>query len=127
MHELLAPIFHAVDHDSLAPPSTESTSEAREFCDRTWVNADSWCLFELVMRAAREWYEWQEGGGGGGSGLNGPAEQYVPPIVRICNSIQGDYLRPVDPALWARLHEVGIEPQIYGMCVDRSRAKTSFH
>ncbi|KAG8885225.1 hypothetical protein FRB98_001907 [Tulasnella sp. 332] len=134
MHELLAPIFYIVDYDSLlsSDSASSSSAEAREFCDRTWVNADSWCLFEFVMRSAGEWYEWQEPSIGGGAVASGPmhTEQYVPPIVRICNSIQVDYLRPVDPALWARLQEVGIEPQIYGMygsaSVNRERKKHEF-
>ncbi|KAG9032142.1 hypothetical protein FRB95_001849 [Tulasnella sp. JGI-2019a] len=126
MHELLAPIFYVIDYDSVLPSSSSSTSplspsssspDAQEFCDRTWVNADSWCLFELVMSSAREWYEWREPPSTPGGVANGPmqTDQYVPPIVKICNSIQMEYLRPVDPALWVRLQEVGIEPQIYGI------------
>lgn len=123
MHELLAPIYYAVDHDSLDSNSNTtnsgpSSNDAHDFCDRTWVAADSWCLFGFIMRNAREWYEWREPTRHGNTNNNNgpvPNEAYVPPIVRICNNIQSDYLRPVDPALWARLQEVGIEPQIYGM------------
>jgi len=37
------------------------------------------------------------------------------PIVTICNHMHGTLLRSLDPQLWAKMEELGIEPQIYGM------------
>ena len=48
---------------------------------------------------------------------NGPVviKTYIPPIVQDANSIQSDFLRSVDPALWKHMQSTGVEPQIYGM------------
>lgn len=116
MHELLAPILYVVDLDSVPPNSTEVSPEVREMCNRTWVAADAWLLFGLVMAGAREWYEWQEPTSQTAS-TDGPlqANKWMAPIVKICGDIQGEYLKMVDPLLWQKLKEGGIEAQLYGM------------
>ncbi|KAH9915807.1 RabGAP/TBC [Epithele typhae] len=53
MHELLAPLYYAIDYDCLAEDS-DAEAEVKEFCARPWVAADAWLLFDV-------WYEWQEG------------------------------------------------------------------
>jgi TBC1 domain family member 5 len=84
MHELLAPIYYAVDYDSLlSAPTGDGDSDDLdhaslvEMCDRAWVSADAYALFSAVMAGAGRWYEWREnpavssstglGGGAGGS------------------------------------------------------------
>ncbi|KAG8954053.1 hypothetical protein FRC04_001037 [Tulasnella sp. 424] len=116
MHELLAPILYVVDFDSVLPNATEVSPEVREMCNRTWVAADAWLLFGLVMAGAREWYEWQEPTSPTAS-TDGPLQvnKWMAPIVKICGDIQGEYLKMVDPLLWQKLKEGGIEAQLYGI------------
>ncbi|KAG9012881.1 hypothetical protein FRB90_006458, partial [Tulasnella sp. 427] len=116
MHELLAPILYVVDYDSIAANPPGISSEVQEMCNRTWVAADAWLLFGLVMDAVREWYEWQEPPPQTAS-TAGPVQgnSWVAPIVKICGDIQGEYLKKVDPLLWQKLKEGGIEAQLYGI------------
>src|SRR5258707_5071986 len=58
MHELLAPLYYAVDYDSL--PETPDPDDLADLCARKWVAADAWVLFDRVMRGAGQWYEWRE-------------------------------------------------------------------
>ncbi|KAG8900147.1 hypothetical protein FRB99_006207 [Tulasnella sp. 403] len=115
MHEILAPLFYAIDRDSLDPATSSVPAEVRELCDRTWVAADSWLLFSIMMKNVRTWYEWREPPPR--LLTDGPiqTQSWVAPIVRICGTIQSKYLRTVDPALYSTLRESGIEPQLYGM------------
>ena len=130
MHELLAPLYYAVDYDSI-PEGTSSTldTDLGETCSRTWVAADAWALFLAVMHGVSRWYEWRESDTSGiGASISLPAnhvrlnsdgkvnlQPYVAPIVQACNHIQGTLLRAVDPLLWKKIQDTGIEPQIYGM------------
>lgn len=116
MHELLASIFLAIDYDSVDHWSTAiQDKNILEMCDRTWVAADAWSLFEVIMRAVNPWYEWQDPTPSGSKESEGSVQPYVTPIVTVCNRIQNQYLSKVDPTLWRKLSEVGIEPQLYGM------------
>ncbi|TFY80327.1 hypothetical protein EWM64_g3677, partial [Hericium alpestre] len=128
MHELLAPLYYAVDWDSLSEEKAASAGvepELAELCARKWVAADAWTLFESVMRGVGTWYEWREAPDKpslvpGHVHLNVPngqvhVEPYVAPILRSCNRIQKELLRSVDPILWDRIHTAGLEPQIYGI------------
>lgn len=119
MHELLAPLLYAIDFDSLEPSlasSSSSDSQLSELCDRTWVAADAFALFSIVMSGIGSWYEWREP----------PVDPhpvvgqvdmkpYIAPIVTVCNTIHGKYLKNTDPTLWGALQQSQIEPQIYGM------------
>lgn len=85
MHEVLATIFLAVDYDSLDKwTSPVHDPDTLEMCDRTWVAADAWSLFNDVMEAVNSWYEWREPQV---TQLN-PAEEglrpYTAPIVTVC-------------------------------------------
>lgn len=61
MHELLATIFLALDYDSLDKwTSSVHDSDVLEMCDRTWVAADAWSLFSIMMEGLNSWYEWRE-------------------------------------------------------------------
>ncbi|KAF7295000.1 Rab-GAP TBC domain-containing protein [Mycena indigotica] len=125
MHELLAPLYYAVDHDSVEE-STEPPLQ--ELCARTWVAADAFALFCAVMKGASRWYEWQETPPSSrptpGSPFAhhvhipvGPVEvkPYVTPVVQDCNRVQHQLLRTTDPLLWKHMQATGIEPQIYGI------------
>ncbi|KAJ7452501.1 rab-GTPase-TBC domain-containing protein [Mycena galericulata] len=127
MHELLASLYYAVDYDSTEESAELDNPIIQELCSRTWVAADSWALFEALMRGASRWYEWQETPAA--SKLNpspfathvniaaGPVEikPYITPVVEDCNRIQSNLLRTVDPLLWKHMQAAGIEPQIYGI------------
>jgi TBC1 domain family member 5 len=121
MHELLAPLYYAVDYDSL--PDTPDLNDLAELCAREWVAADAWALFDRVMVGAGRWFEWREApqqqvpAVAGLVHLNGHGgiEPYVAPILQACNLVQKDMLKSVDPVLWGRMQAEGIEPQMYGM------------
>ena len=115
MHEILAAIFLAVDYDSLDRwTSSVEDRDILEMCDRTWVAADSWSLFGLVMNSMNVWFEWREPPGGPKETENG-LNSYVAPIVAVSNRIQNQYLSNVDPTLWRKMNELGIEPQLFLM------------
>ncbi|KIM80775.1 hypothetical protein PILCRDRAFT_9217 [Piloderma croceum F 1598] len=129
MHELLAPLFYAVDYDSISDNINLDDWELKEMCSRTWVAADAWALFLHVMHGVSRWYEWRESedetGAAKFSALANHVQfnpdgkvdlkPYVAPIVQACNHLQGSLLRSVDPLLWKKLQATGIEPQIYGI------------
>ncbi|KAJ7685110.1 rab-GTPase-TBC domain-containing protein [Mycena polygramma] len=131
MHELLAPLYYAVDYDSVDDSVESGDAALQELCSRTWVAADAWALFEATMRGASRWYEWQEppATSRAASRFNpspftthvnipaGPVEikPYITPVVEDCNRIQSHLLRAADPLLWKHLQAAGIEPQIYGI------------
>lgn len=129
MHELLAPLYYAVDYDSVEEAGELANDPAiQEFCSRRWVAADAWALFEAVMRNASRWYEWQEPPATSrpppsspfATHVNIPAgpveiKPYITPVVEDCNRIQSNLLRSTDPLLWKHMQAAGIEPQIYGI------------
>ena len=130
MHELLAPLYYAVDYDSIPEDASSMLdTDLGEMCSRTWVAADAWALFSAVMHGVSRWYEWRDDDTSGvdasisllanyvQSNSDGKVnlQPYVAPIVQACNHIQGTLLRTVDPLLWKKMQDAGIEPQIYGM------------
>lgn len=131
MHELLAPLYYAVDYDSVSDNISDDVEdpELRELCSRTWVAADAWALFLSIMHGVSRWYEWRENEDDQGIGKSSSLanhvqlnpdgkidlKPYVAPIVQVCNHIQDTLLRAVDPLLWKKMQAGGIEPQIYGM------------
>ncbi|KIK49371.1 hypothetical protein CY34DRAFT_797316 [Suillus luteus UH-Slu-Lm8-n1] len=119
MHELLAPVYYAVDYDSTADDATSSSDESvfREICSRTWIAADSWALFCAIMNDISKWYEWREPSSVESSSARGQVnfKPYISPITLACNHIQNSLLKSVDPILHGVLQSSGIEPQIYGL------------
>ncbi|KAF5381115.1 hypothetical protein D9615_003910 [Tricholomella constricta] len=132
MHEVLAPLFYAVDFDSLPQLGNLSDdAEVQEVCSRAWVAGDAWALFDSVMEGLSKWYEWREPPLNSTSrnmasplsthvNFNIPDGQleikpYIAPIVEACNHIQSNFLRTTDPLLWKHMQAAGIEPQIYGI------------
>ena len=131
MHELLAPLYFAVSYDAITRDENDHYQELEELCSADYVAADAWALFQFVMDGVSRWYEWREPLGtdvlnssSSGfpnhvhiqNGQNG-MQPYVAPIVQACTEIQSTLLRQCDPHLWQHMQKVGIEPQIYGMCV----------
>lgn len=128
MHELLAPIFFALDYDSLDPRET-SDVEMTSFCSRIWIAADAWALFGAVMDGVSTWYEWREPSPPplppslktqfrhGAPEGQVEIKPYIAPIVLTCQTLQAQMLKITDPDLWKGMQKAGIEPQIYGMSV----------
>lgn len=102
MHEVLAPLYLAVHYDSLVETDESLDPMLNELCSRNWVTADSWTLFDHLMRTMYKWYEWREpskvipASSDGGNALprhvnidvpSGPLQlqAYVAPIVQTCN------------------------------------------
>jgi TBC1 domain family protein 5 len=132
MHEILAPLYQAVDFDSTTEDENISVEDSGllEICSRLWVAADAWMLFDAVMRGISKWYEWREPlpalspissppvtprGLPSHSDSQVDIKPYVVPIVETCDRIQSHILRTTDPLLYKHMQAVGIEPQIYGM------------
>ncbi|THH06211.1 hypothetical protein EW145_g4235 [Phellinidium pouzarii] len=126
MHELLAPLLYALDYDSLSTDG-KNDPELSAFCSRTWIAADAWALFGVVMEGVGSWYEWQEPTA---PSLPSPLKtqfrhgapegqvemkSYVAPIVLACQRLQAEMLKSTDPQLWQGMQKAGIEPQIYGI------------
>ncbi|OAX37042.1 RabGAP/TBC [Rhizopogon vinicolor AM-OR11-026] len=122
MHELLAPVYYAVDYDSTADDATSSSSSSdepvfREICSREWIAADSWTLFCAIMNEVSKWYEWREPPSSETSSARGQVnlKPYVLPITVACNNMQNSLLKSVDPVLHGAMQSAGIEPQFYGL------------
>ncbi|KAG6889306.1 hypothetical protein C0995_001962 [Termitomyces sp. Mi166 len=131
MHEILAPLYYAVEFDSLSPDGSPDEADVREVCSKTWLAGDAWALFDSVMHGLSKWYEWREPPPDAAptnaiSSLathvnfnipEGPLniKPYTAPIVEACNRIQSTYLRTTDPQLYNHMQTAGIEPQLYGM------------
>ncbi|OSC96605.1 hypothetical protein PYCCODRAFT_1440937 [Trametes coccinea BRFM310] len=129
MHELLAPLYYAIDYDSFPPDvNADIDPTLKELCAHQWVAADAWLLFTAVMKGAGQWYEWQEPKTQPESSSPLPThvqfnvgaddarvKPYVAPIVAACNRVQSVFLKAVDPELWKAMQGAGIEPQIYGI------------
>ncbi|TBU29006.1 RabGAP/TBC [Dichomitus squalens] len=129
MHELLAPLYYAVDFDSI-PDDGDTDPTLKEFCSRAWVAADAWALFSAVMKGTGRWYEWQESKSAVTTAEPTPLpshvqvnvaardiqmKPYIAPIVEAANLVQSVFLKGVDPELWKAMQSAGIEPQIYGI------------
>ncbi|KAH7910661.1 rab-GTPase-TBC domain-containing protein [Hygrophoropsis aurantiaca] len=119
MHELLAPLYYAIDYDSTAEDTISPIEDSAfsEMCSRIWVAADSWALFSSLMKRISQWYEWRETSVPAVSSPHGQInlQPYVSPIVQACGHIQGTLLKCVDPSLYAAMQTAGVEPQIYGL------------
>ncbi|CAE6393024.1 unnamed protein product [Rhizoctonia solani] len=113
MHELLAPVLWALDYDSLDGKGQGQDAEMFDFLSRDYVPADAWAIFSRIMEGVGSWYEWREPKP---AATGGPSPTpWVAPINEICSKIGGEYLAACDPALYAQMSELGIEPQMYGI------------
>lgn len=75
----------------------------------SYIEHDSFTLFNLIMKNAWEWYA--------AIGKTKVSEngRVIPPIVIKARKIQEQYLRKVDPELEKHLRSLDIEPQMWGI------------
>ncbi|OJD17794.1 hypothetical protein AJ78_02147 [Emergomyces pasteurianus Ep9510] len=113
MHELLAPVLWAVEHDAVDKKSIDaSTSHASEdelmlqVLDMDYTEHDAFTIFCAIMQTAKLFYE-QEA-----RRLPGAASD-VSPIVARSQHIHQVLLRAVDPELADHLQITEILPQIF--------------
>lgn len=137
MHELLAPLLWTVDFDSL-PSSADSTdSLAHLVLSRDHVEHDTWQLFSALMKSAKTFYDFTpsvplavDKSSASASttsltlshskGLNGQSSTssssvLVQPIVGTAIRIHDSLLKTIDHDLWAKMEELGVEPQIFSI------------
>lgn len=82
-----------------------------EVLDAAYIEHDAFSLFQVIMRAAKAWYELGEDGGIFGTG----AKKANSPIVEKSRIIHETYLTAVDPGLGAHLKELDVLPQVFLM------------
>lgn len=116
MHELLAPIVHAIEQDALDRSKAKDASldEAMlEILDSTYVEHDAYALFASLMDHAKDFYEIKE------SALaDAPAgrlQEQTSSIVERSMHIHQVCLNKIDPDLAIHLTNIEILPQIFLM------------
>ncbi|CAM9257269.1 unnamed protein product [Chrysoparadoxa australica] len=100
MHELLVPLVLALEAESSAMGKTTNFPLQDLELGGHVLESDLFWLFELLMRSLELYYKHDDD---------------VPPIVGICNRVQGDILGQHDSRLCRHLEEQGCLPQLYGM------------
>ncbi|KAJ3231506.1 TBC1 domain, member 5 [Chytriomyces hyalinus] len=115
MHELLAPVLYAVDSDKCAPSNSKSVRE--KVFDVSFVEHDTFALFERIMRTAKVWFEVN---GEAKSGMDlkhrgTEAKTDRVPIIAKCVHVQDTIIQVLDVELWQHLTDIRLEPQLYGL------------
>jgi TBC1 domain family protein 5 len=126
MHEVLAPILHVVEQDSLdrtsvpASDAEDSVDELMlEAIDRSFIEHDAFVLFSQLMEHAQSFYEVKDVPDpnpptDGSSQARFPEQSSA--IVERSRFIHEVCLQKVDPELAAHLTSIEILPQIFLMC-----------
>lgn len=129
MHELLAVCLFTVDRDSLERVESKkdvSTQAMGATLDRHYVEHDAFDLFMAIMKPAKAFYEWRQEEGPVSAGLleasfsaNGQkrAQSGQAPIIIRSNNLHSSLIRRIDPQMWERLENEGIEAQLWAMWV----------
>ena len=139
MHELLAVCSWAVDRDATSRPASDAVGSplARDVSeeamyatlDERYIEHDAYGLFVHIMKPAKSWYEWRaEEAPVRPSSLSiGTAQlrqmmqrskntaQAQAPIITRCQHIHHGLIGRIDPQLWERLENEGVEAQIWAM------------
>ncbi len=139
MHELAAVMLLVVDRDSIASPRAEeramysplmdsadadspdgagggANAVIDRVLDRACVEHDAYALFVQLMHAAKGWYEWRAESSPQAKRGAGAAQGKAK-IVEMCNRLQQETIRRVDPVLGERMEAEGVEGQIWVMWV----------
>jgi TBC1 domain family member 5 len=137
MHELLAPLLWTVDFDSLPSSPDSADSLAHLVLSRDHVEHDTWQLFSALMKSAKTFYDFtpsvplavdksspsasttsltlSHSKGLHSQALNSSSSVLVQPIVGTAIRIHDSLLKTIDHELWAKMEELGVEPQLYGI------------
>lgn len=136
MHELLAPLLWTVDFDSLPSSADTTESLAHLVLSREHVEHDTWQLFSALMKSAKIFYDFtpsvplavDKGSAassttsltlshseGFKSQSSTSSSVLVQPIVGTAIRIHDSLLKKIDHDLWAKMEELGVEPQLYGI------------
>ncbi len=119
--------FDPLENDDSMARRTSSTSNGTTVSESSMlmnlilnpskVEHEVYHLFSALMARARVWYEWRSSipSGSGGPQPSSPVPPTTQKIVMMCNRLQGEKLRRVDPVLCAKLEAEGIEGQLWGM------------
>ncbi|KAI9488055.1 rab-GTPase-TBC domain-containing protein [Zychaea mexicana] len=123
MHELLAPFYWVLTHESWpkdADPSEPADKLIAQTLDSAFIEHDAYVLFDKIMKYAKPWYEFNEristkSQGDLRNNIPKSANTKLNPVVLSCQRIHHKYLRSTDPVLYEHLERFNIEPQLYGM------------
>lgn len=122
MHELAAPILLAVERDALEPkapdgpkPSDDGDRLMSNMLDASFIEHDSFTLFNLIMRTAKSFYELGEPDKRLNAGPTSSAQYGSSPIVQRSKQVHEVLLAQVDPELASHLTQIDILPQIFLM------------
>jgi TBC1 domain family protein 5 len=122
MHELLAPILHVIEQDSVDPstlPEDIPSDDALiKTLDYSFVEHDAFILFSKLMERAQSFYEVTNTATTSGGSLR-PSKfpEQSSAIVERSKFIHEVCLHKVDPELATHLTNVEILPQIFLMSV----------
>ncbi|KAM5351494.1 hypothetical protein ACJ41O_004217 [Fusarium nematophilum] len=118
MHELLAPILHAVQQDALEPTTVPSDAALDDALIRTldasFIEHDAFILFSKLMEHAQSFYEVKDSAAAPGAPLR-PTKlpEQSSAIVERSKFIHEVCLQKADPELAAHLTNIEILPQIF--------------
>ncbi|KAF5017384.1 hypothetical protein F66182_10690 [Fusarium sp. NRRL 66182] len=118
MHELLAPILHVIEQDSLDPttlPSDTPLDDALvKTLDHSYIEHDAFVLFSQLMERAQSFYEVKDTIPTPGASLR-PSKfpEQSSAIVERSKFIHEVCLQKVDPELATHLTNIEILPQIF--------------
>ncbi|ELR06421.1 hypothetical protein VC83_05321 [Pseudogymnoascus destructans] len=120
MHELAAPILLAIQRDALAPMTPEESVLSDDgdrlmfnTLDASFIEHDSFTLFNLIMRTAKPFYELGEPDKRLNAGSTSSSQYGSSPIVQRSKQIHEVLLAQVDPELASHLTRIEILPQIF--------------
>ncbi|KAI8720794.1 Rab-GAP TBC domain-containing protein [Fusarium sp. LHS14.1] len=118
MHELLAPILHVIQQDTLDPATIPSDASPEDALIKTlgasFVEHDAFILFSRLMEHAQSFYEVKDSLAVPGTPLR-PSKfpEQSSTIVERSRFIHEVCLQKVDPELAAHLTNIEILPQIF--------------
>lgn len=116
MHELVAVLLWVLGGDAVEEGVQEEDGEEEDdavmkvVLDSRYVDHDTFSLFQVIMRAAKAWYELGEEAEGRGRPPRGR-----PPIVEKSRYIHEQLLVQVDPELGDHLKALDVLPQVFLM------------
>lgn len=114
MHELVAVLLWVLGGDAVAIGEEEQDqgdAVMRVVLDPRYVDHDTFSLFQVIMRAAKAWYELGEED----ADRRGRPPRGKPPIVEKSRYIHEQLLMQVDPELGDHLKALDVLPQVFLM------------